>query len=325
MEASNPEGARIQALCQRILDEVGKAVFGKDKEIREVLRVFLAGEHILLEDIPGVGKTTLALAFSRALSLNCKRVQFTPDVMPSDLTGFSVYHRETQQFLFHRGSLFTNLLLADEINRTSPKTQAALLEAMEERQVTWDGETHQLPDPFLVIATQNPQGSAGTQDLPEAELDRFAVMMSIGYPDYDSEFSMVRSGGRERRLGTVAPAVDLGTFQLLRKAAQQIYVSDAIYHYALDLVTATRHHPQIALGGSPRSTLILMKMARASAFLEGRNFVIPSDVAGQFPYVIRHRLILNRKAQMENVSRSRILQDILKSTPTPAMNRRRSS
>ena len=216
---------------QQVLEEVNRVILGKSEEIREIMTTFLANGHVLLEDIPGVGKTTIAVAFSRAMGLDYKRVQFTPDVLPSDLTGFSVYRREEERFVYQPGSVFCNLLLADEINRTSPKTQSALLEVMEERRVTVDGVTREVPAPFLVIATQNPAGTAGTQYLPDAQVDRFMVSMSIGYPDYESELSMAKGVGPEEKYKTIQPSLSGERLLEIQKEVAQGYLSDAVCKY----------------------------------------------------------------------------------------------
>ena len=236
---------------QQVLEQVNRVILGKSEEIREIMTTFLANGHVLLEDIPGVGKTTIAVAFSRAMGLDYKRVQFTPDVLPSDLTGFSVYRREEERFVYQPGSVFCNLLLADEINRTSPKTQSALLEVMEERRVTVDGVTREVPAPFLVIATQNPAGTAGTQYFPDAQVDRFMVSMSIGYPDYESELSMAKGVGPEEKYKTIQPSLSGERLLEIQKEVAQGYLSDAVCKYLLQLVRATRSHPSVERGPVP--------------------------------------------------------------------------
>lgn len=300
--------------------QVEQAVLGKEREIREV---FLAGGHVLLTDIPGVGKTTLALAFSKALALECRRVQFTPDVMPSDLTGFSVYRREDSCFVYHPGSVFCNLLLADEINRTSPKTQSALLEVMEEGRVSVDGVTREVPKPFLVIATQNPAGSAGTQLLPEAQVDRFMITMTMGYPAFEDELQMAleaEAQGRFARVGCVMEKEELMTMQT---EIHQVCLRENVARYIVRLVTATREHPYLEQGASPRATLALVKMAKAAAWYAGRMYVMPADVAEQFSYVLSHRVFPNAAARMEGHTREQILSDILRTEKRPPMEGRR--
>ena len=309
----------FRSRAEEAVEQVDKVILGKKKEVREVMLAFLADGHILLEDIPGVGKTTLALAFSRVMELDYKRVQFTPDVMPSDLTGFSIYRREEERFVYQPGSVFCNLLLADEINRASPKTQSALLEVMEECKCTVEGVTREVPSPFLVIATQNPPGSAGTQYLPEAQVDRFMVAITLGYPDFESELSMAMSVSRMGRLEQVKKVLDRNTFMKMQDEIHDVYMKKEVYGYALKLVTATRENPYIVRGGCPSATIALVKMAKASAWLEGRDFVTPNDVSGQFPYVVSHRIILNAAARMESMSREQIITKITQQVHKPAL------
>ncbi len=307
--------------AQEIIKQINQVIFGKEKEILEMMLAFLANGHILLEDIPGVGKTTLALAFSKAMRLDYKRVQFTPDVVPSDLTGFSIYRREEERFVYQKGSVFCNLLLADEINRTSPKTQAALLEVMEERQVTVEGETRSVPTPFLVIATQNPYGSAGTQPLPEAQMDRFLIRISIGYPDFESEVVMAKSIGITERIKEIQPIEDGKWLEQMQKNVQEVYIKDEVYRYLVELVAATRQHRYLERGGSPRATIALVKMARAAAWIQGRSFVTPADIADQFPYVIQHRMVRNIAARTEKITKEQIIKEIVSSSNTTSVNK----
>lgn len=309
--------------AQEVIRQVNKVILGKEREVAEVMTAFLANGHILLEDIPGVGKTTLALAFSRAMELACKRVQFTPDVMPSDLTGFSIYRREEGKFVYQPGSVFCNLFLADEINRTSPKTQSALLEVMEERKVSVEGKTRPVPSPFLVIATQNPLGSAGTQPLPEAQVDRFMITATLGYPDFAHELAMAKSIGERDRLDQVEPVMEREQLLDMQREIHQIYMKDEIYQYIVRLITATRNHPYLQRGASPRATIALVKMAKASAWLKGRDFVSPGDVQEQFAYVVAHRIGLNQAAKMGNVSKQEVMGEILKDTKRPPMGEKR--
>ncbi len=305
--------------AHQVLKEVNKVILGKEKEIQEVMTAFLANGHVLLEDIPGVGKTTLANAFSAAMTLDCKRVQFTPDVMPSDLTGFSVYRRDQDKFVYQPGSVFCNLLLADEINRTSPKTQSALLEVMEERKVSAEGITRPVPDPFLVIATQNPSGTSGTQFLPDAQIDRFMINMSIGYPDFKSELEIAKTVGKEARVSAVSPVLDAKTLVQMQDDVHNIYIKDEVYNYMLQLVTATRNHQHIQRGASPRATIALVMMSKAAAWLSGREFVIPTDVQTQLPFVMTHRIKLNSAAKMSGISKNEVIQNIVKSVELPYM------
>ena len=302
-----------------VIRQVNQVILGKEKEVKEVMLAFLANGHVLLEDIPGVGKTTLAIAFSRAMELQYKRVQFTPDVMPSDLTGFSVYRRDEEKFVYQPGSVFCNLLLADEINRTSPKTQSALLEVMEERKCTVEGITREVPRPFLVIATQNPAGAVGTQYLPEAQVDRFMVAMTLGYPDFESELAMAMSVGKTERPDRIRPVLDGIAQRKMQDGIHDVCIREEVYRYLLRLVTDTREHPHIERGAGPRATVALVKMAKAAAWLDGRNYVTPGDIREQFPYVVSHRLLLNAAARMEGLTKSRIVAALLEQTPKPPM------
>lgn len=305
--------------AHKVLNEVNSAVLGKHTETAEILAAFLADGHVLLEDIPGVGKTTLATTFSKAMGLECKRVQFTPDVMPSDLTGFSIYRRDADKFVYQEGSVFCNLLLADEINRTSPKTQSALLEVMEERRVSVDGVTRNVPSPFLVIATQNPSGAAGTQLLPEAQIDRFMITLTLGYPDYQSELEIARSVNAGSRTDNVHAVITREEFLEMQRQIHEVYIKDVVYDYILRLVTASRNHPYIERGASPRATIALVKIAKAYAWLQGRHYVIPNDIIAQFPYVMYHRISLNMSAKMNGSRRMHVLQEIVRSTHQPYM------
>ena len=303
----------------KVIEQVNKVILGKDREVKEVMTAFLAGGHILLEDIPGVGKTTLATAFSKAMKLDCKRVQFTPDVMPSDLTGYSVYRSDLGQFVYQPGSVFCNLLLADEINRTSPKTQSALLEVMEERKVSVEGITRDVPDPFIVIATQNPYGNAGTQSLPEAQMDRFMITMSIGYPDFESEMDMAMSVGKMGRADMVEPVITAEDVKEMQEEIYEVYMNKSIYKYIVERVKATKESEYIERGESPRATIALVKMSKAWAWLNGRDYVIPSDVGTQFEYVISHRIVPDMSARMEKLSKSDIINNIVKSVKRPVV------
>ena len=304
-----------------IIDEVKKAVIGKDKIIIKILLAVLSKGHILLEDIPGVGKTTLALAFSKALSLDYNRVQFTPDVLPTDITGFTVYNKHTGSFEFKPGASMTNLLLADEINRTSSKTQSALLEIMEEGKVTVDGVTHELPKPFIVMATQNPIGSVGTQELPESQLDRFMIKISMGYPDLESETEILKLKSNYSPLDFISAAADTETLISLQKVVENIHVDDKIYTYIAKLAQATREHPMIKLGISTRGAIALMQISKATALLKGRDYVIPDDVMYMYHDVFSHRLILNSNARINNVSTVQILDEIASQVKHPEFDR----
>ena len=284
-------------LAAAILAQVRRAVVGKDEVLARVLLAILAGGHILLEDIPGVGKTTMALAFSKALSLQYNRVQFTPDVMPSDITGFSMLNKETGRMEYQPGAVLCNLFLADELNRATSRTQSALLEAMEEGQVTVDGVSHPVPRPFLVIATQNPAGASGTQPLPDSQMDRFMVRLSLGYPAPADEMDMVRRRQGGNPLDSVEQVVDREGLLALREKAGAVYLSDEVLDYIVRLVGATREHPMILQGASPRATLALAAMAKAAALVRGRDYVNPEDVELVFPDVVPHRLLLSPRAE----------------------------
>lgn len=295
---------------------ISKAIHGKDEVIDMVICALLAGGHILLEDIPGVGKTTLVTALAKTLSLDYKRVQFTPDVLPSDLTGFSMYDKNTGNFTFHEGAIYTNLFLADEINRTSPKTQSALLEVMEEGHVTVDGVTRDLPKPFLVIATQNPIGASGTQKLPDSQLDRFMVRLSMGYPDHNSAIEILKGDSHEiiRTLDAVFQAEDIIALQ---ETVLNTHVSEGLYEYAVSLTEATRNPELFALGLSPRGSIALMKMTKAHAFLAGRDYVVPEDFRDVFEAVANHRVLLSTKAKASGISVNDALKQAFESVKLP--------
>ena len=285
-----------------VLREVRKAVVGKETVLAKVLLTILARGHILLEDIPGVGKTTMALAFSKALSLKYNRVQFTPDVMPSDITGFSIYNKATGEMEYQPGAVLCNLFLADELNRATSRTQSALLEAMEEGQVTVDGVSHPVPQPFLVIATQNPTGASGTQPLPDSQLDRFMVRLSMGYPAPEEELELLRRKQQGNPLLQVAQAATLEELEEMRRAADRVHIGEAVGAYIVSLVSTTRRHPLIVQGASPRATLAVAAMSRAAAFVQGRDFVIPEDVQAVFRDTVAHRLILSPRVESEGLA-----------------------
>lgn len=294
-----------------ILAEVSKAFIGKNEIVKKVLMTIYAGGHILLEDCPGVGKTTLAVAFSKTLGLSSKRIQFTPDTLPSDITGFTVFNRETNHFEYRDGAANCQLLLADEINRTSPKTQSALLEVMEEHTVTVDGETHVLPSPFICIATQNPVGSAGTQSLPESQLDRFMICLSIGYPSLENQMRIINAQRYSNPLSDVRPVTNAQNLLEVQNYLTSVRVADSVLSYAIRLCEATRVHPLVELGISPRGVSALVKMARAGAVLRERNYVVPEDVQSVFFDVCAHRLILRPQAQVDGITARDILAEIL--------------
>lgn len=305
-----------QPELQKMLTEIQKAVNGKNDIIFKVLLAILAGGHILLEDMPGVGKTTLALAISRTLSLSCKRIQFTPDVLPTDVTGFTMYQRNNDKFVFKKGVAFCHLLLADEINRTSSKTQSALLELMEEGAVTIDGMTYPLPKPHIVIATQNPITCVGTQKLPESQMDRFLVRLSLGYPSAEHEIAMLKARQTSNPLEDVEPAADAETLLEMRHEVEHVYVSDMIYQYIVDLVQATRRHANVRLGISPRGSIALMQMAKACAWAQGRDYLLPDDISFVCADVFCHRLLLHGTDDSLEQSR-KVVKEILSAVPVP--------
>lgn len=296
--------------------EIKKAVKGKDEVIEKVLAAMLAGGHILLEDIPGVGKTTLAMAISRAMSLSYKRVQFTPDVLPSDIVGFSMYQPDTKKFEYQQGAVCCNLFLADELNRTSPKTQSALLEVMEEGNVTVDGVTRALPDPFTVIATENPLGSSGTQMLPESQLDRFMICLSMGYPGHEAAVDILM-GNAKKPLSQINEAITVDDFRQLRKKANDMYVDKSIYEYIVTLVENTRANDLFSMGASPRGSIALLRMAKAMAVLADRDYVTPEDIRKVLVEVLGHRVKLSSKARAEGRNTESALLSIYTNVKVP--------
>ncbi|MBQ9069430.1 MAG: MoxR family ATPase [Eggerthellaceae bacterium] len=302
---------------QSIKDEVTKVIKGKDAVVEHVLMAILARGNVLLEDVPGVGKTTMALAFAKSMGLDTRRIQFTPDTMPSDIVGFSVYDKDSGNFVYREGDIMTNLLLADEINRTSSKTQAALLEAMEEKRVTVDGVTYDLPDPFVVLATENPVGSAGTQMLPNSQLDRFMVKLSIGYPDLDAQVEILSARRVSDPLDSVVKVLSIEELRALVDATNNVQIHDSVYRYVAEIVQKTREHQMVALGISPRGALALTRMAKAYAFVAGRDYVVPDDIRAVCPDVFEHRLMLNSKAKLNEYNASDILSEIVADVPMP--------
>lgn len=302
---------------KQIIAEVNKAFMGKTDIVEKVLMTIYAGGHVLLEDCPGVGKTTLAMAFSRVLGLSSKRIQFTPDTLPSDITGFTMFNRETNQFEYREGAANCQLLLADEINRTSPKTQSALLEVMEEHTISLDGHTYTLPDPFVCIATQNPLGFAGTQPLPESQIDRFMVCLSIGYPTLENQMKILNAQRYVNPLNNLKVVSSAQNILEVQDYLSSVRMADSVMGYAIHLCEATREHPLVELGISPRGVSALVKMARANAILEERNYVIPEDVQRVYGDVCAHRLVLRPQAQVDGVSARELLADILTNVKPP--------
>ncbi len=309
-------------LYKSITGEVESVVIGKHYEIVLLTSAMLAGGHVLIEDVPGVGKTTLAAALARAAGLSFKRAQFTPDVMASDITGFNIYNRKTESFEMREGLVMCNILLADEINRASPKTQSSLLEAMEEGCVTVDGVTYDIPDPFCVIATQNPSGYVGTYPLPEAQLDRFMIKISMGYPTLNEEISIIDTRSRRNPLDDVRPAADLDDIREMQRIVRNVTVDPKIYKYIVSLVSATRTHNAVSLGASPRASVAMMKLSQAYAFTRARDYVIPDDITAIFSPVVGHRLILKQEARLNRIAAGDILMEIRRSVEVPYVSER---
>lgn len=321
----SPEYAAAHAKVISAIDEVEKVVVGKRSEVIMLMTAMLAGSHVLIEDVPGTGKTTLASTLAKITGLTFKRAQFTPDVMASDITGFNIYNRQKEQFEFREGLVMCNLLLADEINRASPKTQSALLEAMEENKVTVDGNTFSVPDPFMVIATQNPTGYVGTYPLPEAQLDRFALKLSMGYPLPAEEINIIKARRSENPLSAVETKITIDEIREIRKLVADIKIDDTLYQYMVDLITATRKHPSLQLGASPRATVALMHLSQAYAFIRGRDYVLPDDIAGIFRNAIGHRLMLKQEARLGHVTADEILSEVLRTTEVPYKGKRENN
>lgn len=296
--------------------ELNQVIRGKDAVIEKVLGAICAGGHILLEDVPGVGKTTLALAISKVMSLDYKRIQFTPDVLPGDITGFSMYNGKTGEFEYKEGASMTNLLLADEINRTSPKTQSALLEVMEEGRVTVDSMTHRLPSPFIVIATENPIGSSGTQLLPESQLDRFMICTSLGYPSHNDAMDILKNHTGEL-LNSIPSVLSREELLLIREQVQNIFVRDSIYDYIVTLTEETRKHEFFSFGASPRASLALLNMAKAMAYMAGRDYVTPKDITYVLPEVFGHRVKLSSLARANRMTAMEALETMSAHIPLP--------
>ena len=309
----------VTGSAQQILSQVRRAVVGKDTALLWVLAAILARGHILLEDIPGVGKTTMALAFSKVLDLDYSRVQFTPDVLPSDVTGYSIPDPKTGSLQYQPGAIHANLFLADELNRATSRTQSALLEAMEEEQVTVDGISHPLPKPFVVIATQNPTGAAGTQLLPDSQMDRFTVRLSLGYPSPKDEIAMVLSRQGSNPLTELFPLITRQQLVSMQETVEETFLSEAIVQYIVALITATRHNDLLLRGASPRATLAVTAMAKAVARLRGRDYVIPGDVREVWIPTVAHRLILSPGAESRGKEAESILREILESVDAPKL------
>ena len=303
--------------AQKILEQVRSVIVGKDKSLLWVLATILSGGHILLEDIPGVGKTTMAVAFSKVLGLSYQRVQFTPDVLPSDVTGYSVLDQATGKMVYQPGAVLCNLFLADELNRATSRTQSALLEAMEEGQVTVDGVPHSLPQPFVVIATQNPTGAAGTQLLPDSQMDRFTIRMSLGYPSVEDEASMVLHRQKGNPMDALTSLLTQQELLTLQKEVEKTHVDETVARYVVALIDATRHHKAIARGASPRATLSVIAVSKAVAQLRGRDYVTPRDVQEVFLRTVAHRILMSNQAEAAGTAPEQVLENILKNVPAP--------
>ena len=309
--------AKEQEICKKITAEMKKVIVGKDEQLRLLLICMLSKGHILIEDVPGVGKTTAASAMAKATGLDAKRVQFTPDVMATDISGFTAPDNKTGEFVYRPGVCMTNILIADEINRTSPKTQSALLEVMEERQVTVDGVTYKLPEPFMVVATQNPLGYVGTYPLPEAQLDRFLMKMSMGYPSAAEEARIIGERHGVNPMESVVAVSSAEEIVAMQKTVEQIHVDPAVLNYIVELVCATRENAMIALAASPRASLALLRAACASAMLDGRTYVIPRDVNEMYEAVVSHRIMLAPEAKIERLTADQVLEGLKDAVKAP--------
>ena len=296
----------------RITEETERIILGKKDVVKMIIMSLLSQGHVLIEDVPGVGKTTLASALSKIIGLKYKRAQFTPDVMPSDITGFSVYNKATGDLEYKEGLALCNILLADEINRTSPKTQSSLLEVMEEGTITVDGKTHRVPEPFMVIATQNPIGFVGTHPLPEAQLDRFIMRISMGYPDLANEIKIISDRKTENPIDNIRTLTGAADIISAQNIVKSVHIDDSLYKYIVELVAQTRSNQYITLGASPRASLSLMRLAQACAFLDKRDYVIPPDILDMYIPAIAHRLILKQEARLKKINTEDILSDIKK-------------
>ena len=307
----------VQSIANRVTDNVRKVIVGKDDEVRLTMLAMLCEGHLLIEDVPGVGKTMLARALALSVGCTFRRIQFTPDMLPTDVTGVSIYNQKTQEFEFRPGPIFAQIVLTDEINRATPKTQSALLEAMEERQVTVDGITHQVPQPFLVLATQNPFEYEGTFPLPEAQVDRFMMRIHLGYPSKQNEVDVLNRQVEHHPIADLQQVVSAGELVQAQRAVRTVYVDDLVKSYIVDLVNTTRDHPDIYLGASPRGSLALFNTTRAWAAMNGRDYVLPDDVKYLAEPTLAHRLIVSPSARIKNVTARQVIDDALRHTSVP--------
>ncbi len=321
--SSNQNNASIvQYVAERIAQSVGQVIIGKRNEIRLTLLGLLCKGHILIEDIPGTGKTTMAKALARSMGCEFSRMQFTPDMLPSDITGVSIFNKKTDAFEFHPGPLMAQVVLADEINRATPKTQSALLEAMEERQITVEGRTYPMADPFMILATQNPIEYEGTFPLPEAQLDRFLIRIQLGYPAPAEELTVLSAQQYEHPINQMQQVVTLQELLAAQQAVKEIYVAEEVKRYIVDLVNATRTHPDVYLGASPRGSLALFRTSQARAAMAGRDYVIPDDVKALVEVTLAHRVIVSTTARIKDISSRTIVNDVMTTTPVPGASLR---
>ncbi len=317
MENRKQDSTVAQPFVDKIIENVEKVVVGKRSEIELSLIAMLSGGHVLLEDVPGVGKTMMVRAIAKSLGADFKRIQFTPDLLPSDVTGVSVFNQQTMDFVFRPGPVMSNVVLADEINRTSPKTQAALLEALEEGSVTTDGMTRELQDPFFVMATQNPIEYGGTYPLPEAQLDRFLFKFKIGYPSKREELEVLNRVEKKHPIEDLKEVLTLDDLLNMQKEVVNVYVDETVKTYIINLVTATRKHHAVYLGASPRASIALMKAGQAYAYMQNRDYVIPDDIKFLAPYALGHRILLNSDAKLSNLTNDHVIRDVIKQATIP--------